>query len=114
MLRHSLDTLEGEQEFIDFYRALLSQEVPPLSFFVGSCTLFFVFVRVNACLQARGPFYHLNTKYNISFYGEVGVNLSAVSNQPHLSCLLATMFFTLLVIHLFLSAVRFSLYIWAS
>ena len=28
MLRHSLDTLEGEYEFIDFYRALLSQKAP--------------------------------------------------------------------------------------
>ena len=31
MLRHSLATLEGEQEFIDFYRALLSRECSPLS-----------------------------------------------------------------------------------
>ena len=31
MLRHSLATLEGEQKFIDFYRALLSREGSPLS-----------------------------------------------------------------------------------
>ena len=39
MLRHSLATLEVEQEFKDFYRALLSQEGSPLSLFnfVGNC-----------------------------------------------------------------------------
>ena len=31
MLRHSLVTLEGEQEFIDFYRAFLSREGSPLT-----------------------------------------------------------------------------------
>ena len=39
MLRHPLATLEGGQEFIDFYRALLSRE-GPLSLVVGSCSLF--------------------------------------------------------------------------
>ena len=39
MLRHSLATLEGELEFIDFYRALLSPEGSPLSLVVGSCSL---------------------------------------------------------------------------
>ena len=35
MLRHSLATLEGEKDFIDFYRALLSLECSPFSLFVG-------------------------------------------------------------------------------
>ena len=34
MLHHSLATLEGEWEFIDFYRALLSREGSPLSLFI--------------------------------------------------------------------------------
>ena len=37
-----------------FYFSLQSPPIPPLSFVVGSCTLFSVFMRVNACLQARG------------------------------------------------------------
>ena len=36
MLCHSLATLEGEYEFIDFYKALLSREGYPLSLVVGS------------------------------------------------------------------------------
>ena len=42
------------REFIDFYTALLYQEVPLLSFLVGSFALFSVFMRVNAFSQARG------------------------------------------------------------
>ena len=33
-----------------FYFSLQSPPIPPLSFVVGSCTLFSVFMRVNACL----------------------------------------------------------------
>ena len=39
---------------VKIYRFLQSPPIPPLSFVVGSYTLFSVFMRVNACLQARG------------------------------------------------------------
>ena len=55
MLRHSLATLEGEQEFIVFYRAILSQEGSPLSLAVGSCSLFVPSPVCLHSLQSLGP-----------------------------------------------------------
>ena len=45
MLRHSLATLEGEQEFLVCYRALLPLGCSPLSLFVAVFFSFFHFNR---------------------------------------------------------------------
>ena len=49
MLRHSLATLEGELEFLVFYRALLSLSCSPLSLFVALLYLNLGCDRGNSC-----------------------------------------------------------------
>ena len=51
MLRHSLASLEGEQEFLVFYRALLPLGCSPLSFLLQFFISFFHFNCVHAHLQ---------------------------------------------------------------
>ena len=52
MLRHSLATREGEKEFIDFYRALLSRQCSPLSLVGG---IFSLFVSSTVCMHTCRP-----------------------------------------------------------